>query len=144
MGCIIRQNRKKWNAFNCRMGYGVHNPSRRIKIFCQRIVSTSRDLFPDLSRWSQLSGKISGTDDYLERFAAAEKKFSEQGYEVVNPAYEGTKLKDASYEDYMELSFQLLKDCDIIYMLKDWRTSPGANQEYGYALAKDMEIRFEK
>ncbi len=72
------------------------------------------------------------------------KKFSEQGYEVVNPAYEGTKLKDASYEDYMELSFQLLKDCDIIYMLKDWRTSPGANQEYGYALAKDMEIRFEK
>ena len=91
-----------------------------------------------------ISGKISGTDDYLERFAAAEKKFSEQGYEVVNPAYEGTKLKDASYEDYMELSFQLLKDCDIIYMLKDWRTSPGANQEYGYALAKDMEIRFEK
>lgn len=72
------------------------------------------------------------------------KKFSEQGYEVVNPAYEGTKLKDASYEDYMELSFQLLKDCDIIYMLKDWRTSPGANQEYGYALAKDMEIQFEK
>ena len=91
-----------------------------------------------------ISGKISGTDDYLERFAAAEKKFSEQGYEVVNPAYEGTKLKDASYEDYMELSFQLLKDCDIIYMLEDWRTSPGANQEYGYALAKDMEIRFEK
>mgnify|MGYP000426424722 CR=1 FL=1 len=52
--------------------------------------------------------KFSGTDDYLERFAAAEKKFSEQGYEVVNPAYEGTKLKDASYEDYMELSFQII------------------------------------
>ena len=100
--------------------------------------------FSKKNRKIYISGKISGTDDYLERFAAAEKKFSEQGYEVVNPAYEGTKLKDASYEDYMELSFQLLKDCDIIYMLKDWRTSPGANQEYGYALAKDMEIRFEK
>lgn len=100
--------------------------------------------FSKKNRKIYISGKISGTDDYLERFAAAEKKFSEQGYEVVNPAYEGTKLKDASYEDYMELSFQLLKDCDIIYMLKDWRTSPGANQEYGYALAKDMEIQFEK
>lgn len=100
--------------------------------------------FSKRNRKIYISGKISGTDDYLERFAVAEKELSEQGYEVVNPAYEGTKLKDASYEDYMELSFQLLKDCDIIYMLKDWRTSPGANQEYGYALAKDMEIRFEK
>lgn len=100
--------------------------------------------FSKRNRKIYISGKISGTDDYLERFVVAEKELSEQGYEVVNPAYEGTKLKDASYEDYMELSFQLLKDCDIIYMLKDWRTSPGANQEYGYALAKDMEIQFEK
>lgn len=100
--------------------------------------------FSKRNRKIYISGKISGTDDYLERFAAAEKILSEQGYEVVNPAHEGTKLKDASYEDYMELSFQLLKDCDIIYMLKDWKTSQGANQEYGYALAKNMEIRFEK
>ena len=100
--------------------------------------------FSKRNRKIYISGKISGTDDYLERFAVAEKELSEQGYEVVNPAYEGTKLKDASYEDYMELSFQLLKDCDIIYMLKGWKTSPGANQEYGYALAKSMEIRFEK
>ena len=49
-----------WDASldNIEKNHGVHNPSRRIKIFCQRIVSTSRDLFPDLSRWSQLSGKI--------------------------------------------------------------------------------------
>lgn len=100
--------------------------------------------FSKRNRKIYISGKISGTDDYLERFDRAEKELSKQGYEVINPAYEGTKLKDASYEDYMELSFQLLKDCDIIYMLKDWRTSPGANQEYGYALAKNMEIRFEK
>lgn len=101
-------------------------------------------VFSKRNRKIYISGKISGTDDYLERFADAEKVLLEQGYEVVNPAREGIKLENASYEDYMELSFQLLKDCDIIYMLKDWRTSPGANQEYGYALAKGMEIRFEK
>ena len=84
------------------------------------------------------------TEDYQERFDVAARELLAQGYEVVNPAYEGTKLENASYEDYMRLSFQLLNDCDIIYMLKGWETSPGANQEFGYALAKAMEIRFEK
>ena len=36
----------------------------------------------------------------------------------------------------MRLSFQLLNDCDTIYMLKGWETSPGANQEFGYAISK--------
>ena len=83
-------------------------------------------------------------DECEKIFQRAKKDLEAFGYEVVNPAYEGTKLENASYEDYMRLSFQLLNDCDIIYMLKGWETSPGANQEFGYALAKAMEIRFEK
>ena len=97
--------------------------------------------FSKKNRKAYISGKVTGTEDYQERFAIAEKELLLQGYEVINPVYEGTKLKNASYEDYMELSFQLLKDCDIIYMLEGWETSPGANQEYGYALAKNIEIR---
>lgn len=100
--------------------------------------------FSKKNRKVYISGKITKTEDYQERFDVAARELLAQGYEVVNPAYEGTKLENASYEDYMRLSFQLLKDCDIIYMLKGWETSPGANQEFGYALAKAMEIRFEK
>lgn len=33
-----------------------------------------------------ISGKVSGTDDYMERFAKAEKKLTEQGFSVINPA----------------------------------------------------------
>lgn len=100
--------------------------------------------FSKKNRKVYISGKITKTEDYQERFDVAARELLAQGYEVVNPAYEGTKLENASYEDYMRLSFQLLNDCDIIYMLKGWETSPGANQEFGYALAKAMEIRFEK
>lgn len=92
-----------------------------------------------------ISGPITGTDDYLDRFAEAEKALKEMGYiNIVNPAEEGTKLpEDSSYEDYMRLSFDLMKDCDVIYLLKGWKKSPGANQEYGYAIAKGMEIKYE-
>lgn len=34
----------------------------------------------------------------------------------------------------------MLNMCTHIYMLKGWEKSPGANREYGYALASDMII----
>ena len=33
-----------------------------------------------------ISGAITGTDDYMKRFAKAEKELTEKGYSVVNPA----------------------------------------------------------
>lgn len=100
--------------------------------------------FGNVNQKVYISGKITGTDDYLQRFALAEKELNEQGYQVVNPAYEGTKLPyNATYEDYMNLSFSLLKGCDVIYMLNGWEKSPGANREYGYALAKGMDVQFQ-
>ena len=33
-----------------------------------------------------ISGAISGTKDYMERFARAEKELTEKGWSVVNPA----------------------------------------------------------
>lgn len=100
--------------------------------------------FGNVNQKVYISGKITGTNDYLQRFATAEKELKDQGYQVVNPAYEGTKLpENATYDDYMKLSFALLKGCDVIYMLNGWKESPGANREYGYALAKGMEIKYE-
>ena len=33
-----------------------------------------------------ISGAVTGTEDYMERFEAAEKKLTEAGYSVINPA----------------------------------------------------------
>lgn len=46
-----------------------------------------------------ISGAITGTDDYVERFAKAEKELTEQGYSVVNPAKVNAQLsEDTPYE----------------------------------------------
>ena len=92
-----------------------------------------------------LSGAITGTDDYMERFAKAERELTEQGYSVVNPAKVNAQLpEDTTYEEYMKMSFCLLSLCDVAYFLNGWRNSNGANREYGYAYANDMLIILEE
>ena len=91
-----------------------------------------------------ISGAISGTTDFMERFAKAEKELTEKGYSVVNPAKVNAQLPiDTGYEEYMKMSFCMLDMCVGIYMLKGWSKSCGANRELGYALAKDMIIMYE-
>lgn len=92
-----------------------------------------------------ISGAITGTADYIDRFGAAQKKLKEQGYSVINPAAVCSAMPgDTGYEEYMKLGFCLLDMCDCIYMLNGWSKSCGANREYGYALAKDKIIIFEE
>lgn len=91
-----------------------------------------------------ISGAITGTNDYMERFAMAEKELTEQGWSVVNPAKVNAQLpEDTSYEEYMKMCFCMLDMCIAIYILDGFEKSCGANREYGYALAKDMIIIFE-
>ena len=88
-----------------------------------------------------ISGAITGTDDYMERFAKAEKKLAENGYSVVNPAKVNAQLpEDTSYEEYMKMCFCMLDMCEAIFMLKGWSKSCGANSEYWYAMGNCKTI----
>ena len=91
-----------------------------------------------------ISGAITGTTDYMERFAKAERKLTEQGYSVVNPAKVNAQLpEDTSYEEYMKMCFCMLDICEAIFMLKGWSKSCGANREYCYAMEKRKTIMYE-
>lgn len=91
-----------------------------------------------------ISGAITGTDDYMERFKAVEDMLKADGHMVYNPAHANSFMPEGTtYEEYMKVSFLLLDMADTIYMLKGWEKSCGANREYGYALAKDKAILFE-
>lgn len=88
-----------------------------------------------------ISGAITGVDDYMERFAEAERCLTKLGYSVFNPAKINAQLPhDLTYEEHMWIDLGCLKMCGSIYMLRGWRKSLGANREYGYALAKGYEI----
>ena len=81
-----------------------------------------------------LSGPITGTEDFMVRFAEAEEKLSAKGFNVVNPAKENAALpKDTTWKGYMGESLKLLCGCDAIYMMRNWTRSMGANVEYSVA-----------
>lgn len=92
-----------------------------------------------------ISGKITGTEDYIKRFNYAEYELKhDQGYETVNPATMLDHLPTSStHAEYMHVSYALLDICDGIYMMDGWKDSVGANLEYDYALEKGLIILFE-
>lgn len=82
-----------------------------------------------------ISGAISGTSDYTERFAEAERDLTERGFIVVNPVKIFSSLpEDTTWEQYMELSMVLLKMCGAICFLEGWKNSKGARLEYDKAV----------
>ena len=90
-----------------------------------------------------ISGKITGTTDYIKRFERAEKAIS--NYIVVNPAKVNAQLPiETTWKEYMQMSMTMLKMCDAIYMLKGWKDSKGAKLEYEFAKSKNYKIFFEK
>lgn len=81
-----------------------------------------------------ISGPITGTSDYMERFANAEKMLCGIGCVPVNPAKVSAQLpKETSYNQYIKMSLAMLDMCDSIYMLDGWENSKGARLEKSYA-----------
>lgn len=87
------------------------------------------------SRRVFISGPITGTDDYMQRFAEAEQILLEKGYIPVNP----TKISalgieaDFSWTEFMAMTLCLLDQCSCIYMLDGWENSRGALLEHSFA-----------
>ena len=93
-----------------------------------------------------ISGKISNNPNFKEKFEKAEDYLNKEypNAEIINPALVNSFLpKSTTHEEYMRMSFLMLDMADAIFMMKNWKTSCGASQEYGYALAKDKIILFE-
>lgn len=91
-----------------------------------------------------ISGPITRTDDYMERFTAVEKELTEKGYAVVNPARYNAQLpEETTYKDYMRVSLALLEACSSIYMLNGWQDSKGARLEHAYAEAMGINVMYQ-
>lgn len=90
-----------------------------------------------------ISGPITGTKDYLEKFKDIETALVlvHQGVEVINPAKVNANLPESTtWEEYMRMSLCMLSMCDGIYMMEGWQQSRGANLEYAYAKGMGITV----
>lgn len=92
-----------------------------------------------------ISGPITGTRGYMEKFKRAEDLLEHKGMTAINPAEINAGLPDDStHDEYMAVSMTLLSLCSGIYMLSGWRESKGALEEFNYAVDKGYAIWFEE
>lgn len=91
-----------------------------------------------------LSGKISGTDDFLERFEKAEAVLLSKGQIVINPAKVGAACpSEFEWQDYMDVCKVLFEKAEAILMLKGWEDSKGAQIEKRWAKERNIPILYE-
>ncbi len=89
-----------------------------------------------------ISGPMAGKKDFnKESFCSAEKILMEN-WVVFNPANlpAGKNITPAGH---MDIDLAMIRNCDAIYMLKDWKKSKGANVEYHYAVYLNLGIMYE-
>ena len=96
-----------------------------------------------------ISGKITGTEDYEERFRKAEMELMSRGFIVLNPVRTGKWLerylapKIPTWVEYMKQDIKAMMSADCIYMLKGYRESKGARLELFLAKVLQYEIIYE-
>lgn len=87
-----------------------------------------------------IAGKVTGLDNFKEKFRNAEERLKAHGHLVMNPAELGEGFP---WDSYMPICYAMIDACDTIYMLDNWKDSKGANLELAYAKQKGLDILYE-
>lgn len=87
-----------------------------------------------------ISGSITNEPKYKELFKKAHDELEARGYKVVNPS---CLHESMTYKQYIDITLEMLKSCDVIYMLKNWEYSKGAVFEHTYARTINMKFVYE-
>lgn len=88
-----------------------------------------------------IAGRITGTTDYMERFAAAEERLRAQGHIVLSPT--AISHFGLQHHEYMCITYAMIAVTDKVYLLKGWHQSLGARAEKAYAETMGKEVEEE-
>lgn len=92
-----------------------------------------------------IAGPITGTDDYIERFIAANTAIIRKGHEAVNPVFINRIIPTVgdtaiSYGHITNICKALLGACDAIYLMPGWQRSNGARIEHAEAINRGLKF----
>lgn len=76
-----------------------------------------------------IAGKITGDDDYVDKFYSYETDVSKLYEVVLNPADLPSGMAPA---DYMRICFAMIDTADAVMFIPDWEQSEGAKLEHQY------------
>lgn len=88
-----------------------------------------------------ISGAITGVEGYRNIFAAAEQRLREQDCTVLNPAV--LPPSGMAWEAYLRITKAMVREADVIYVLKNWEHSRGVKEELALAESLGKEIIYE-
>lgn len=101
-----------------------------------------------------ISGKISDLpqDEVKLKFKSAQQAIEKCGYIVINPlehnlvgyTYEQLCNDKELYQKQLDKDLELLKTCDVIFLLHDWKESNGVKIEHEFAKANNIMGLFTK
>lgn len=89
-----------------------------------------------------IAGKITGDSNYKAKFLEAEEKLKSEGHTVLNPAV--LPERGLTYGQSMNICFAMLRECDAVYLLKDWTISKGAIAEHSAAKIRGLRIIYQE
>lgn len=92
-----------------------------------------------------IAGKIGDLpkEEYELNFSLGKKEVIEMGFLAVSPCDLPHNHK-RNWSSYMKEDINALMDCDSVYVLRNWRTSPGARVEVNLAVELGIDIIFQK
>lgn len=88
-----------------------------------------------------IAGKITGEKHYKRKFGKVERILKQKGHSVFNPATLDA-YPEFTWEDYMSVTKAMLKRCNAMLLLPDWKYSKGAILEYEYAKKLGISVFF--
>lgn len=124
---------------------------------CRRIIEIAKEIDrlgyghlkfvnADTKKKIYISGPVSGTTDYEERFRVKENQL-EDSWKVVNPVkmfsqYAKGRIFPA-YDDIIKKDLEFLAECNAIYMMDGWKNSNGCNIELERAKELRLAVIYE-
>lgn len=90
-----------------------------------------------------ISGKVTGDNlanvKFLNASLILENLFGRRAH-IISPT--DIDLNGMSWEDCMDITVTILKHCDTVVFLPDWKDSKGARQEHEYAVNNGKKILY--